>query len=276
MSPNHRDSLLKKIRSKDFRVAYKAIAQLRHSDDESLAHIIAAYKPRDEQRAFQYHVALIVLREGIAGLITEWHTLSSSEWRERLVDEIGQFPELWTAESTIDLLIHAIDDPVIGVNTRAILGLHHCIVDIDVKEQRATAKTISGKATLDAKRTLKGWITRGRRNAITQAVLRLMRQPYKNKPDIGLLQWSVELLGHTANREDLAVIDQLSELRTIAGEPYTTSYEDFDPDNLPWPEQTLADTKRITPTVGIRYIPTGLLDIDILETALESIRNRAP
>ena len=60
------EKLLTKLRAKDYRAAYRAIPQLCRLDDGSLAGIVASYKPKDDQRRFQFEVARIALAEKLA------------------------------------------------------------------------------------------------------------------------------------------------------------------------------------------------------------------
>lgn len=99
------DKLLKKVRGKDHRAAYRAIAQLRFPHDAPIADVVASYKPKDEQRRFQYELAGIVLREGTAGLATRWLTLGTEEQRRVLLQEIGQYWKEWDSEGAAEVVI---------------------------------------------------------------------------------------------------------------------------------------------------------------------------
>ncbi|MGH8519765.1 MAG: hypothetical protein ACREUE_20115, partial [Panacagrimonas sp.] len=115
------EKLLKKLRGKDYRAAYRAIAQLRFPHDASLSDIVASYKPKDEQRRFQYHLAAIVLREGTAGLARRWFTLGTQEQRHQLIGEIEQFWREWESEGAVELAITALDEPDDKVRGYALL-----------------------------------------------------------------------------------------------------------------------------------------------------------
>ena len=106
--------LTKRLRGGDFRQAVKAVAELRHLDRASCAHLISSIPPGDEQRAFQLLIARLVAESGVHGLAARWSDLPSPQWREMLVSEIGQAVHLWVDEGTIELLLAALDDPEVA------------------------------------------------------------------------------------------------------------------------------------------------------------------
>ena len=112
------EKLLTKLRGKDYRPAYRAIPQLCKLDDGSLAGIIAAYKPKDDQRRFQYELARVALAEGIAGLTKQWLRLGTDEQRRVLLQEIG--PE-WSHEWQVEIAIAALEEPDDKVRGYAVL-----------------------------------------------------------------------------------------------------------------------------------------------------------
>jgi hypothetical protein len=100
-----------------------------------------------------------------------------------------------------------------------------------------------------------------------------------NPKGLTWLTYYVELLGHMANRSDAQAIAVVEALLPISGAPTRVEHETLDPHNLPWPTGLLAERKGVppgTPMKRISYIPTGLVDIAIVKTALERIRNRSP
>lgn len=105
------EKLLKKLRGNDYRSAYRAIAQLRAPHDASLIDVVASYKPKDEQRRFQYEVAGIVLREGTAGVARRWLGLGSDEQHRTLLQEISQFWNEWADEGAVEIAIAALEEP---------------------------------------------------------------------------------------------------------------------------------------------------------------------
>jgi hypothetical protein len=87
----------------------------------------------------------------------------------------------------------------------------------------------------------------------------------------------IELLGHSATRTDQRAIALLEAFRKMAGETRRSAFETLDPENLPLPTSILAQQKGIppgTPFVRVWSIPTGLLDLEGLEDAIERIRRR--
>jgi hypothetical protein len=170
MDAKRRDYLFKATRGKDFRAAFKAIAELRGEHIATAPVTTASHKAKDEQRAFQERIAKIVLDNGVSGLVAAWRDLPVPEWRERLIGEIGYFLEYWAEENTLDLFICAVDDPDETVSGRAIIGLRACLEDLSQKEQRAMTKSASGKARLEAKLKLKNLVTSERRRRIAAAI----------------------------------------------------------------------------------------------------------
>jgi hypothetical protein len=210
--------LTRRLRGGDFRQAVKAVAELRHLDCASGAHVISLITPGDEQRAFQLLVARLVVDGGVHELAARWNDLPSPQWREMLVSEIGQAIHLWVDEGTIELLLAALDDPEVA--RQAVESLIECLT----------------------------W------------------------PDK-----YIELLGHSANRSDQRAVALLEQFRAMAGETRRAEFEALDPYNLPFPTSILATKKGIppgTPFVRIWSRPTGLLDLNGLEKAIERIRCR--
>src|SRR6058998_3717609 len=95
----------RRLRGGDFRQAVKAVAELRHLDRASGAHVISSITPGDDQRAFQLLIARLVADGGVHGLAARRNDLPSPQWREMLVSEIGQAVHLWVDEGTIELLL---------------------------------------------------------------------------------------------------------------------------------------------------------------------------
>ena len=246
------DKLLKKIRGKDHRAAYRAIAQLRFPHDASLIDLVASYKPKDEQRRFQFELAGIVLREGVAGLARRWPTLGTQEQRKQLIGEIEQFWNEWESEGAVELAITALDEPDDRVRGYALL----CV-----------------RAALTWEGTQK-FITPERRARITRALVAAMARHEERPPGLFWLENYVELLGLVG---DESVLERLERLRAFSGASRRSYVEKLDPENMPDPYP-----KRATdfpagvpvPVARVWDVGTGLLEIKTLETALKRIRAR--
>lgn len=239
-----REKLLKKLRGKDYRAAYRAIPQLLRLDDGSLAALVASYKPKDEQRRFQLEVARIALAEGIRGLTAQWLRLGTEEQRRVLLQEVGDWGDEWVVE----IAIAALEEP-------------------DDK--------VRGYAVLLAKDPAKrGAVSPEQRKRLTQGLVPAMARHNERPLELFWLVWYVELLGYTADASDELVIARLERLRPFSGASRRTVWEKLDPDNLPWPESLLAEKKGVRIVGSLWDRGTGLLEIKVLETALKQIRAR--
>jgi len=235
------DRLLKKIRGNDARAAYRAIAQLRFPHDASAAAIVAAYKPKDEQRRFQFELAGIVLREGTLGLAGRWFGLGNEEQRRHLLQEIEQFLHEWESEGIVELAIAALDEPNDKVRGYALLCTRAVLT------MQGTAK----------------FVTPERRARITLALVRAIARHDERPLGLFWLEKYVELLGRVG---DESVLERLEKLRAVAGASRRTTVEKLDPIDLP-PGVPV-------PVARVWDRGTGLLEIEILETALKRIRAR--
>lgn len=240
------EKLLTKLRGKDYRAAYRAIPQLRKVDDGSLAGVVASYKPKDEQRRFQLEVARIALAEGIRGLTTHWLRLGTAEQRCILLQEIG--PE-WGDEWQVEIAIAALEEP-------------------DDKVRGYAVSLAKGAAERGAS------ISPEQRARITQGLVQAMARHNERPLELLWLKWYVELLGLTARASDELVIARLERLRPFSGASRRTVFEKLDPDNLPWPHNVLAEKKGVRLVATVSDLGTGLLEIKILESALQQIRAR--
>ena len=238
------EKLLAKLRGKNDRAAYGAIPQLLKLDDGSLGALVASYKPKDEQRRFQYELARIALTEGIVGLTKQWLRLGSAEQRGVLLQEIG--PD-WDHEWKIEIAIAALEEP-------------------DDK--------VRGYAVVLARYAAPQGINADQRARMTQGLVRAMARHNERPLELLWLQWYVELLGLTANASDELAIAQLERLRPFSGASRRTAWEKLDPDNLPWPTSVLAEKKGVRPMATLWEFGTGLLEIKVLESALKQIRAR--
>lgn len=251
------------------------MAELRHLDRASGAQVISSIAPGDEQRAFQLLVARLVVDGGVHEVAARWNDLPSPQWREMLVSEIGQAIHLWVDEGTIELLLAALDDREVA--RRAVGSLIECMRERPAKERIKMAKTLSGKAALDAWDRMAGWITPARRARVAQAVTTALAGCADNPRALTWPDKYIELLGHSANRGDQRAVALLEQFRAMAGETRRAEFEKLDPHNLPFPTSILAAKKGIppgTPFVRVWSRPTGLLDLEGLETAIERIRRR--
>jgi len=242
------EKLLTKLRGKDYRAAYRAIPQLCRLDDGSLAALVASYKPKDEQRRFQFELARIALGEGSRGLAKEWLRLGTGQQRCILLQELGRE---WGDEGTLEIAIAALEEPDDKVRGYAVL----CAIDV----------------------AQRGGIGPERRALITQALVRAMARHDERPTELFWLVRYVELLGLTASASDELVIARLERLRAFAGASRRTVVEKLDPDKLPYPypkdpKDWPADLPK--PVYRILDTGTGLLEIEVLETALRQIRAR--
>ena len=241
------EKLLTKLRGKDYRHAYRAIPQLCRLNDGLLAAVVASYKPKDEQRRFQLEVARIALAEGIRGLTMQWLRIGTEEQRRVLLQELGSD---WDDEWRVEIAIAALEE-------------------LDDK--------VRGYAVLCAKDPVeRGSVTPEQRARITQALVRAMARYTERPMELFWIEKYVEMLGLTASAADELVIARLERLRPFAGASRRTTVEKLDPDNLPSPHPKHDWPAGLPkPVVRVWDRGTGLLEIEILETALKRIRRRA-
>ena len=269
----------KRLRGSNFRHAVEAVAALRHLDAAERAGLVPTTGPKDEQRAFQFHIARIVAQGGVREVAARWDELRPAHWREELVTEIGQAFHLWVDEGTMEVLIAALEDADPHVARRAPGPLIECVRERSEKERRQWRKTIRGNAALQAYDQARAWITPVRRGRVARAATATIERHVPAAH--GVVIWPeryIELLGLTADRGDARAIAVLESIRPLAGEPRRSQVERLDPHNLPWPTSLLAAKKGIppgTPIVRVWSVPTGLLDLKVLEEAIERIRRRA-
>ena len=221
--------LTRRLRGGDFRQAVKAVAELRHLDRASGAHVISSITPGDEQRAFQLLIARLVADGGVHGLAARWNDLPSPQWREMLVSEIGQAVHLWVDEGTIELLLAALDDPEVA--RQAVGSLIECMRERPDKERKKMTKTLRGKATLDAWDKMAVWITPARRARVANAVTAALEGCADNPKALTWPDKYIELLGHSANRTDQRAVTLLEQFRAMAGETRRSEFETLDPYN---------------------------------------------
>jgi hypothetical protein len=266
--------LSKRLRGGDFRHAVEAVAALRHLDPAASASLVPSIDTQDEQRAFQLLIARLVVEGGVHGLAARWRDLPSPQWREMLLSEIGQAFHLWADEGTIELLLAGLDDPDVKVARRPVSPLTACLMEWPAKERKKIAKTLRGKAMLDAYDHAAAWMTPARRARIARSVSAALDRCADNPKALTWPDDFIELLGHSAIRTDQHAIALLEGFRKRAGETRYSKVESLDPENLPWPTSMLAAKKGVTPLVRIWSRPTGLLDLKRLDEALARIRNR--
>lgn len=272
-----RRNLSKTIGGADFRKAVAALAALRQLDPAERRTHIPAVHAEDEQRALQIRVAELIADGGVEAVAAAWPELPSATWRESLVTEIDQAFLDWIEEGTFELMIAALEDPEIGVSRRAIGTLRAFVAPLTAKERKDAGKTKSGKAYLEARDRVAPWITAPRRARMTRALIAILRGYPENRPSLFWPDKFIDLLGHTATRDDDEALSLLEGIRPLAGEPYRCETTTLDPDNLPWPTSILAQRKGIpvgTPMKHVAVISTGLLDLKNLEDAIARIRAR--
>jgi hypothetical protein len=251
------------------------VAELRHGDRASGAHLISSITPGDEQRSFQLLIARLVADGGVHGLAARWNDLPSPQWREMLVSEIGQAVHLWVDEGTIELLLAALDDPEVA--RQAVGPLIECMRERPEAERKKMAKTLRGKAALDAWDKMAVWVTPARRARVARAVTDALDGCADNPKALTWPDKYIELLGHSANRTDRRAVTLLEQFRAVAGETHRSEFETLDPYKLPCPTSILATKKGIqpgTPFIRVWSRATGLLDLKGLEEAIERIRCR--
>ena len=235
------ERLLKKICGNDARAAFRAIAQLRFPHDASAAGLLASYKPKDEQRRFQCALAGIVLQEGTVGLARRWFDVGTEDQRRHLLQEIEQYWNEWASEGAVELAMAALDERDDKVRGHALLCIRAALT------QQSTEK----------------FVTPERRARITQALVRTMARHDERPRGLFWLEKYVELLGLTA---DASVLERLEKLRAVAGPSRRTTVEKLDPQD--WPAGVPQ------PVYRVMDVGTGLLEIEVLETALKQIRAR--
>jgi hypothetical protein len=269
--------LTKRLRGSDFRKALQAVAELRHLEPATGARLIPSSDTPDEQRAFQLLVARLVAEGGVRRLAARWRELPSPDWREMLLAEIGQRLDFWDDAGTVELLLAALNDPHAAVARRALHPLLHCLRERSGKDRKLMAKTLSGKASLEAADRMAAWLTPAHRAEIAAAVTAALDRCAGNPKALTWPDDYIELLGLTASRTDQRAIALLEGFRAMAGETRRSKFERLDADNLPWPTSVLAERRGIppgTPFGRVHSIPTGLLDLKRLEEAIERIRRR--
>jgi hypothetical protein len=269
--------LSKRLRGGNFRHAVEAVAALRRVGAAAGAGLVPSIDTRDEQRAFQLLVARLVAEGGAHALAARWRDLPSPRWREMLVSEIGQAFQLWVEEGTVELLLAALEDPDDNVARRAVKLLTSCLREPPAKERRKIAKTLRGRAALEAWDQATAWMTPARRARVAKAVTAALDRCADNPKALTWPDDYIELLGHSATRTDQRAIALLEGFRNMAGETRLSEFEALDPEHLPEPTSILAERKGIppgTPFVRVSSIPTGLLDLKGLEDAIERIRRR--
>ena len=267
--------LTRRLRGGHFRQAVKAVAELRHLDRASSAQVVSSTSPGDEQRGFQLLIARMVAEGGVHGLAARWSELPSPQWRERLVSEIGQAVHLWVDEGTIELLLAALADP--GAARQAVGSLIECMRERPEKERKQIGKTLRGRTALEAWDKMARWITPARRARVAELVTAALDGCAGNPKALTWPDKYIELLGHSASRTDQRAIVLLEGFRGLAGETRHAEFETLDAHNLPDTTSILATRKGIppgTPFVRVWSRPTGLLDLEGLEEAIERIRCR--
>ncbi len=264
------DRLLNAIRAKDYRAAFKAIAALRGSPQ-----VLPPENGKDEQREFQLKVARLVAQRGVSALPAAWATLGPEQWRAALISEIGQFCDLWAEEALVELAIAALQDESRGIQRNAVWTLLGWLRERSPRELKA-AKTEAQRRFAAAQAALRGWITPPRRARLTQAYGTLLWGSRRER-HVALGQIT-ESVGYTARASDTGIIEMLEALRPQSGATHTVSYEKLNASTLDWRTSLVAQHKGVDPAslkLRISYTPTGLLDAQVLESALRRIRDNA-
>lgn len=268
--------LAKRLRGKDYRHAFEAVAALRGMDREAAMRLIPVIDPPDEQRAFQLLVARLVAEGGVRNLAARWAELPMPAWRETLMSEIG--PEWLIDEATIELLIAALADAEPAVERRAMRALQECLRPLSRKDWKKDAKTKSGKVAQEALAQFEKSVTPAHRRRIAELVTSALERTGGNHKALLWTDWYIELLGLTATRGNARALAVLEQFRPMAGESRRTIFEKLDPDNLPWYTKMVAERKGIAPeriVASIKSVGTGLLSLENLDRAVAAIKARA-
>jgi len=203
--------------------------------------------------------------------------LPSPQWRERLLSEIGQAFHRWVDEGTIELLLAALDDPEVQVARRAVGPLLSCLRERSGKERAGIAKTLRGKAAVEASDQAAAGMTPGRRARIAGIVTGALDRHAEDPKALTGPDDYIELLGHCATRGDRRALVRLEGFRRLAGETRRCEAEALDPEGLPVSTSMAAEQEGVTPGTQLVRIwsrPTGLLDLERLEEAIARIRLR--
>jgi len=273
MDEQRKTYLLRLVRGKDYRRALHAIAELRSANEPALAKSLSEAGDLDDQRGFQTRVARIVLEKGVAGLVDSWSALGDAKWRAVLISEIGQFLDRWADPAVNELVLAALEDPSREVQIKGVWALLYLRVPAGIK---AKARTASEQRYMDGVQRLRASLTQSQRSRMTRA-LAVMLERHRTEPSPVLSQ-IVEILGYSANKQDVAVIDALEALRGRSGETHTVSHERVEKPQFQWFEKLALAKKGDDPDemVRVKYTPTGLLDKKVLESALARIKKNQP
>jgi len=253
----------------------RAIAELRAARDSTLVETIAGFRAPDEQRSVQYRLAGMVVGRGVPGLTAEWATVADVRWRAELIAEIEQALDLWAEEDTLDLLLTALEDASRDVQAKAVWGLLAIVRDIPARE-RGAGQPGSTRRAVVARDSLRGWLTPARRSRASRGLVAMI-QRHQQQPQVVLPQ-VVEALGYCAEPTDVDARTALESLRSQSGEAFHVSYETVDRNDLDWRERLVAERKGIPADLiraRIVHRPTGLLEQEVLNAALERIQARA-
>lgn len=271
MDEKRKAYLLKLVRGKDFRRALQAIAELHSAKDPALTKLVEE-TPADAQRAFQTRVARIVLERGVQGLVDSWVELGDAQWRAYLVSEIGQFLDRWAEPALNELVLAALEDSSREVQIKGVWALLY------IREpggRKLKARTAREERYMQGIEVVRGSITPSQRSRMTRALAAMLERHRTEKYPV--LPQIVELLGYTANKEDVAVIESLEGLRAKSGEPHTVSCERAQKPEFEWFDKLVLAKRGHDPDemVRIKYTPTGLLDKKLLETTLARIKQNS-
>ena len=188
------------------------------------------------------------MRDGVTGLARHWLQVGTAAQRQNLLAEIAQYWNEWAGEGAVELVIAALDEGEDKVRAYALL-----CAKLAVESQ---------------------WMTPARRKRIVDALLRTMARHEARPLGLFWLEKYVELLGIVG---DISVVDRLERLRPFSGASRRTFTEKLDPENLPlpWPKSASDIPPGVpVPVAMVSDVGTGLLEIKVLEAALQRIRSR--
>src|SRR5260370_35400175 len=127
-----------------------------------------------------------------------------------LVSDFGQAFHLWVEEGTVELLLAALDDRDEKVARRAVKLLSSCLREPPAKERKEIAKTLRGRAALEAWDQATAWMTPARRARVSTAVTAALERCADNPKRLTWPDDYIDLLGHSETRTDQPAITVLA------------------------------------------------------------------
>src|SRR6202158_4581822 len=119
-------------------------------------------------------------------------------------------------EAPIEWLLAARGDRADKAARRAVKVLTSCLREPPAKERKKIAKTLRGRAALEAWDQATAWMTPARRARVAKAVTAALERCADNPKALTWPDDYIELLGHSATRTDQRAIALLEEFRRMA------------------------------------------------------------